>query len=316
VHRLVAVLAAFAFLAPASAALAAGPSYVSEGGLGVLARDGKTRYVAVPTGNNTAIERVRVHGGSVLTWADLDGTWGIPAPTYSATGGEGLSRDGKRLIVGGSFARSPSRFAVLDTRTMRVVDRFTLNGDFAYDALSPDASTLYLVQHVDANNVNRYVVRAYDLRSHTLRPGRIADKTQQGWVMEGSAVTRATSADGRWVYTMYSRPGGYPFIHALDTVTGVAHCTGLPWHGDQGPLQNARLALSDTGRTLAVNLKGGRTWVTLNTANWRVTYVQAGGSSWHWTLAGVGGAAAAALTLGLVLLGRRRHPREAAPVPL
>jgi hypothetical protein len=318
VHRLVAALAVFAFLASTSVALAAGPSYVSEGGLGVLAPDGKTRYVAVPTGNSTAIARVRVNGGSVSTWADIDGTWGIPAPTYSANGGEGLSRDGKRLIVGAAFARSPSEFAVLDTRTMRVIDRFTLNGDFAYDALSPDASTLYLVQHVDANNVNRYVVRAYDLRSHTLRPGRIADKTQQGWVMEGTALTRATSGDGRMVYTMYARPGGYPFIHALDSVQGSAHCIGLPWHGNQAPLANARLTLTDNDKALAVNLKGGRTWLTMNTGNWRLTaHVQeAGGSSWRWPLAGGGIAAAVALGLGLVLLGRRRQLREAAPVPL
>ena len=63
-----------------------------------------------------------------------------------------------------------------------------------------------------------------------------ADKAQAGWVMEGSPMTRATSADGRWVYTLYSRPGGYPFVHALDTVNGVAHCIGLPWRGDQAPM--------------------------------------------------------------------------------
>ena len=51
-------------------------------------------------------------------------------------------------------------------------------------------------------------------------PGRIADKTQKGWVMQGWPTARATTADGRWVYTLYSNPGGYPFVHALDTVRG------------------------------------------------------------------------------------------------
>jgi hypothetical protein len=316
VHRFVAALAVLVLLAFASDAFAGGPSYVAQGGFGVLARDGKTRYVAVPTGNGTAIERIRVRGGAVTTWADLSGSWGIPAPTYSATGGEGLTRDGKRLIVGMSFAGSPSRFAVLNTRLMRVVDRFTLNGDFAYDALSPDASTLYLVQHVDANDINRYVVRAYDLQSHTLRPGRIADKTQLGWVMEGSALTRTTSADGRMVYTMYSRPGGYPFIHALDTVSGTAHCIGLPWHGDQTPLFNARLQLGDDDGTLAVRMKDGRRWLTVNTTNWRLTHVPPGAFPWRWLLAGAGGAVAVLLVLGAVVVARRRHPREAVPVAL
>jgi hypothetical protein len=317
VYRLVAALAAFAFLASTSAALAAGPSYVSEGGFGVLARDGKTRYVAVPIGNRTAIERVRVHDGSVTTWADLRGSWGIPAPTYSSTGSEGLSRDGTRLIVGQSFAGSPSKFAIVDTGLMRVVDRFTLNGDFAYDALSPDGSTLYLVQHTDANNVNRYIVRAYELNTHRLQPGRIADKTQRGWVMEGSAVTRATSADGRWVYTLYQRPGGYPFIHALDTVNGVAHCTGLPWKGSQGALWNIRMTLGDGGKTLAVHWKSGRPWLDLNTTSWRLAHVHPGGAfPWRWLVAGAAAAAALLLALGAFVVARRRHPREAVPVAL
>jgi hypothetical protein len=318
VHRLVAALAAFAFFAPASVALADGQTqYVSQGGLGTLARDGKTRYVAVVANNGTVIERIRVANGAVVSWTSLPGFWGIPAPIPTATGGEGLTRDGKRLIIATTGSES-TQFAVLGARFLRVLDRFTLDGNFAYDALSPDASMLYLIQHMDQNNVNRYVVRAYDLRSHTLVPGRIADKTQAGWVMEGSAVARATSGDGRFVYTMYSRPGGYPFIHALDTVSGVAHCTGLPWHGNQAPLQNARLALGNTGRTLAVTLKGGRTWLTLNTANWRLTHVPQAGdsSSSRWPLAGAGLAAALALMLALILLSRRRLPREAAPVAL
>ena len=312
-HRLVAAFAAFVFLASGSAALAAGPSYVSEGGLGVLAHDGKTRYVAVPIGNRTAIERVSVRGGSVITWADLAGSWGIPAPTYSPTGGEGLSRDGKRLVVGMSFAGSPSRFAILDTRRMRVVDRITLDGDFAYDALSPDASTLYLTEHVDVNYVNRYVVRAYDLRNHVLRPGRIADKTQLDWVMEGSALTRATSGDGRWVYTLYSRPGGYPFVHALDTVNGSAHCIGLPWRGDQTALGTARLRLADDGRSLALRLKSGRTWMAMNTASWRLTRVAHDANfEWRWPLASTAGV----LALALAVLSRRRRPKEALPAAL
>jgi hypothetical protein len=315
VHRLVAALAVLAFLASASVALADGQTqYVSQGGLGAIAPDGKTRYVAVVARNGTVIERVRVANGEVMSWVSLAGYWGIPAPT--PTSGEGITRDGKRLIIATPGSVS-TQFAVLGARFLRVLDRFTLEGNFAFDALSPDGKTLYLIQHTDQNYVDRYVVRAYDLRSHTLLPGRIADKTQAGWVMEGSAVTRATSGDGRMVYTMYIRPGGYPFIHALDSVQGTAHCIGLPWHGDQAPLANARLTLADNGRTLAVRLKDGRTWMTMNTGNWRLTHApRAGGSSSRWPVAGGGVAAALALAVGLVALGRRRHPREAAPLPL
>jgi hypothetical protein len=320
VHRFVAGLAVFVFLASGSAAAADGqPAYAAQGGLGVLAPDGKTRYVAVSTGTGTAIERVRVHGGAVVGWATLDGSWGIPRVTFSPQGGEGLTRDGKRLIVAATGVWSPSEFTVVSTPDFRVLDRFSLNGNFAYDTLSPDASTLYLVQHVDVNNVNRYIVRAYDLQNQRLLPGRIADKTQRGWVMEGSPLTRTTSGGGRWVYTLYSRPGGYPFVHALDTVRGVAHCIGLPWTGDQAALVNARLRVSNGGKTLAVHWKSGRPWLEVNTGNWRIAHVQPGSFPWAWVLAGVGGGIVLLLALGVFGLARRRteqDQREALPVAL
>ncbi len=45
--------------------------------------------------------------------------------------------------------------------------------------------------------------------------------------MQGLPMTRATSADGRLAYTLYSAEE--PFIHALDTVRGsAAVCIDLP----------------------------------------------------------------------------------------
>jgi hypothetical protein len=315
VHRLVAALAVVTFFASGTVALADGVSYISQGGLGVLAPDGKARYVALPTRGSTAIERVGVRGGQVTGWATLQGFWGIPAPTAGVTGAEGLTRDGRKLFVT-TPGFAPTRFAVINTRTLRVIDRFTLKGGFSYDALSPDGTTLYLIQHVDSSNFNRYVVRAYDPRSHTLAAGRIADKSQLDWVMEGAALTRATSADDRWVYTLYQRPGGYPFVHALDTVNGVAHCIGLPWSGDQTPLWNIRLAVQDGGTTLALHWKSGKPWLTMNTTNWRLTHVHPGGGfPWRWMLAGAGSFVALLLGAG-AFLRLRRQPRGAVPVPL
>ena len=251
-------LTALAALLLPAAALAAGPSYVAQGGLGVLSHDGKYRFVAVSTGANTAIERVAVHGGAVSGWATLDGDYGIPQPTMRPGQLEGLSRDGKQLLVGTVGLQSPTRFAVIDTRNLRVRDRFAIPGSFAYDALSPDGKTLYLTQYVDRDNASRYVVRAYDLEHGRLLPGRIADKAQASWVMEGFATTRTTSGDGRWVYTLFMRPGGYPFVHALDTVRGVAHCIGLPWTAsDQAPLMGMRMTLADGGSKLALDWKSG-----------------------------------------------------------
>jgi hypothetical protein len=305
----VTVLAALVF---PSAAFAAGPSYVAQGGFGILAHGGKNRFVAVSTGGGTAIARIAVPGGSVHGWATLDGEWGIPQPTFSAMRLEGLTRDGKRLIVGTIGSSSPARFAIIDTQTVRVRDQFALDGRFAYDALSPDGKTLYLTQYVDADNASRYVVRAYDLEHQRLVAGRIADKTQRGWVMEGFAATRTTSADGRWVYTLFMRPGGYPFVHALDAVNGTAHCIGLPWRaGDQGALVNMRMTLANAEHTLGLHWKSGKPWLSIDTATWRITHPKAHGFPWRWT---IGAAAAAMLTAhapGLILLIRRRGSQRA-----
>ena len=315
--RLVVVTVLAALLLP-SAALAAGPSYVANGGLGVLAGDGKHRYVAVATGGVTAIERIAVRGGTVTRWGVIDGDFGIPQPTMSPNHLEGLTRDGKELVVGSVAFGKPTTFAVLDTRTFTVRERFDLPGSFAYDALSPDGKTLYLTQYVDRDTANRYVVRAYDLEHQRLVPGRVADKAQASWVMEGFATTRTTSADGRWVYTLFMRPGGYPFVHALDTVAGVAHCIGLPWTGgDQGPLMRMRLKLTSGESKLAVNWANGKRWLAVDTRTWKITHPTA--TPFRWTWLGVAAVGALALLAVLVLLGRRRvaHARkEVLPQPL
>ena len=88
--------------------------------------------------------------------------------------------------------------------------------------------------------------------------------------MQGDAATRTTSLDGRWVYTLYTNPGGTPFIHALDTERGVAHCIGIPWTSpDQNGLLNVVLTLH--GDRLAVHWRSGRQWLDVDTASWRVS---------------------------------------------
>lgn len=305
-RRLVALVVLVASSIFVPTALADGqPLSLVQGGSGVLSPDGKYRYVAVSVGTGgTAIERIRIRGGLVRAWTTLHGYWGVPTISFSALDGVGLSHDGAKLVVG--TYGSPSHFAVIQTRNMRVVERVTVNGNFSYDALSPDASRLYLIQHVDQTNLSRYVVRAYDLQTRTLLPGRIADRTQKRWVMEGWPVTRTTSRDGRWVYTLYSNPGGYPFVHALDTVRGVAHCTGIPLTGNQNALSYARLKLEEGGRTLAIDRRG-HPWFALDTVSWRMTPVQPSGElPWTWILAGTAGALALLLTLASAARASRR----------
>jgi hypothetical protein len=228
---LAAIVAAAA--AAVSAAADGGPSPgVSWGWNGVLAPGGQVRYVAVSDGRRTLVEVVRAQGGRVLRWAWIPGSFGVPF--VSVNGGTGgLTRDGRTLVLA-SYATAPgprvaTRFAVLGTRRgLRLQSLITLRGSFSFDAVAPDASTLYLIQYTSARDYNRYRVRAYDLAAQRLVPGAIVDKREPDEAMAGSPIDRATTADGRWAYTLYARQGEAPFVHALDTVKREAHCVDLP----------------------------------------------------------------------------------------
>jgi hypothetical protein len=297
-------------LAVVPAASADGPMpNTFQQGAGVTAPDGQSRWVAIGAASNTALAKIRTSDGAVLYSFPLLGSWGVPVTTYGQ-GGEGLSTDGRTLVLGdtmSSYPRTVSRFLVFDTKRFRQLRGFFLKGDFAFDALSPDGSKLYLIQHTDANNMQKYVVRAYDVNAGRLLPGRIADRTQKGWVMQGYPMARTASAGGRWVYTLYQNPGGYPFVHALDTVRGVAHCIGLPWHGSQNGFYNMRLSLHDGDRSLAVHWLSGKPWLRVDTKTWAVSPDPGAGFPWL----AIGAAVLALLFAGAALVVTRRRRRAA-----
>jgi hypothetical protein len=263
------VLVAVLALAAVPAARAAYPApFAVQGGAGVLSADGSLRFVAAKSGAGTVVSAISTSDRTTMLTQKVKGQFGIPAVTQSGLAG-GLFHDGSALVLQNMGIIRTSRFLVLGTEDLAVRDTIALKGTFGFDALSPDGSRLYLIQHLSTDDVQHYVVRAYDLEEHALLPGRIADKTQKRWVMQGWPVSRATTTDGRWAYTLYTSPGGYPFIHALDTVRGVAHCIGLPWTATQDPVYNFSLALK--GTSLAVRWQDGRTWRRVDTRSWRIT---------------------------------------------
>ena len=300
------------FALVALVALVAAPIALADGGSapvaaeGVLAPGGKIRYATLTNGRSTTVNASRTNG-VVIRWRDIRGHWAVPGVAFDGTAG-GLSGDGRTLVLmQAQTAPLPTRsvFQIVRTSDLAPVQRVVLKGNFAFDALSPDGSRLYLIQHVSQQNLSRYVVRAYALDRHRLLPGRIADRTQRGWVMAGYPVTRATSADGRWIYTLYMRPSGYPFVHALDAVRGVAHCVGIPWHGNQNALWRLRLSVRDGGRALTLRWPSGREYLAIARDTWRISHPGAAarsgsGSGFPWWILGVAGGGA------LLLLALRR----------
>jgi hypothetical protein len=194
----------------------------------------------------------------------------------------GLSQDGRTLVLASTSGpySTPTRFLVVDARRLKVIRTITLPGSFSFDALSPDASSLYLIQYAHASryNLTHYVVREYDMHTNRLLPGKIADRTEDEKTMTGYAMTRTTSADGRWVYTLYQKQNREAFVHALDTVGAVAHCIDLP---ENRGLYNIVLSLRNNGRTLAVHWRSGRPWLNVAIGSWRISYPSAG-FPWAW----------------------------------
>jgi hypothetical protein len=281
-----------------------GPLTVVSGGGGVV--DGTTRYVPVddPLSGDTELLAISTRDGTELNQLGLVGEWGLP---YTSAGAEGLSHDGKTLVLADSQAGfvSPSTFLVVNPRRMKLVRTIMLRGYFSFDALSPNGSRIYLIQytHGASQDLTHYIVRGYDLRRNRLMPGRIVDRSEHEESMAGSPVTRTTSADGRWVYTLYQKPSGEQFIHALDTVGVAAYCVDLPENlGLFGVL-----SLRKDDQTLAVSERSGRRRLDVAVGSWRISYPR-GSFPWAWVGGGIGG--------GVALLGvcasllRRRRSEE------
>jgi hypothetical protein len=251
-------------------ALAAYPTpYASQQGDGVASTDGSLQFAAYKQGGDTMIKARKTDGGTLVMSQLVPGAFGVPMITYKGPA-TGMFRDGSTFVLQSVGVGTKTTFQLVSTRDLSVRDTITLPGTFAFDALSPDGSKLYLIQHTTAEDIQHYVVRAYDLGEHTLMAGKIADKTQKGWVMEGFPAARATTGDGRWVYTLYWNPNGYPFVHALDTVAGVAHCVGIASpRGGSGAILDYTLHVK--GAKLVVRTNGGVLYRVIDRKTWKVT---------------------------------------------
>ncbi len=198
---------------------------------GVGAQNGGVRFVAFGMPKSTIVAAVRPRDGRVIRSTVVKGFYGVPLVSYDGTAG-GLTGDGTSLVLA-SYGPLPgeagkTRLVVLNTKTLAVVRFVVLRGSWSFDAVSPDGSTLYLVEHLSAAPNPRYRVRVFDLARGRLLPNAIVDRLEKQEVMGGQPATRASSPDGRWAYTLYARAKGEPFVHALDTARSEAFCIDLP----------------------------------------------------------------------------------------
>jgi hypothetical protein len=257
-----------AMAAPSGALAAGGPvgpvqgSYIGTAG-------SPFHYGAFDSGGNTVLKLKEAGARAAATVLRVRGRYGLPGVDYSGSM-TGLSADGRTLILAQIATRTPhaTRLLVLGTAPLRIRTRLTLPGWSTVDAISPDGRWLYLI-HYASSDITKYEVLAYDLPAHRLLPQPVVDPKERDEAMTGVPINRVMSAGARWAYTLYLRPSGVPFIHALDTTHHRAVCIDLR------PLANvdvssAHLVLLPGGTTLQVDA-GGTSPVSIDTRTFRVS---------------------------------------------
>jgi MYXO-CTERM domain-containing protein len=289
---------------------------VDSGPTGVTAPGETARYVTLPAGENTVVARVERGEGRVLRSRFLHGDFTVPAVALDGTAA-GLSADGTTLALIRPRARFPQRrtsLLILDAELLQLRHRATLRGDFSFDAISPDGRSLYLVEYLSRRDPTRYAVRAYDVDAGRLLAAPIVDPREPEEQMGGYPITRVSSADGRWAYTLYDGAGKHPFIHALDTTGRTAACIDLDALTGRKDLWELRMAVDAARQSLNVVDGGGGTLAVVNTRTFRVTAPATtssdeGDSSEALTYVVV--ALATLLVAGALAAGQRRRRRLA-----
>jgi hypothetical protein len=270
-----AVAAGVLLLAPGAAVADGLPVTGVDAGNGVTASGGAYRYVTFPSGRQTIVARLNTDGGTVDRYRAIDGRLTVPVVAYDGSG-SGLATDDRTLVLirpRAGLAQKRTHLAVVDPHRLTIEKRITLRGDFSFDALSPDGKTAYVVQYLSLSRHNfdptDYRVRSLDTATGKLDPAPIVDPREPDEKMGGLPITRATSPDTRWAYTLYSG-SEHPFIHALDTSGRTARCIDLDALTGRDDLFQLRLHVAADGRRIDV-VKGATPVQTVDTRTFVVS---------------------------------------------
>jgi hypothetical protein len=222
---------------------------------------------------STLVRRIAVDSGRVLARRSIPGAWGFQRASEDGTRVAGGDHGLPVTLVeadranGYSGTAATSRIAVLRSSLSGQVRMLTLPGNFGVDAIGPDGHYLYLIQHHAGEH---YTVRAYDLRLDKLLQQAVVDKREPGEKMQGLPLARTESGD--WVLTLYRRPSGVPFVHALMANSVFAFCIDLPATARVSASGLASWGVAAQGTKLFV-ANAGSGWVAVVTlANFSVQY--------------------------------------------
>jgi protein MpaA len=266
-------LASSLAIAEASAAKEFGTAGAAQGVIATARGRGGTpyRYVTVSPRTKpalTIVERIDISDGRIDRWWYLRGNYAIPAVAFDGSAG-GLSANGNALaLVRFTLTYPPrrTRVAILDTdaylrhprrpgqqRPQHAIRYFDLPGYFAFQAISPNGSKLYLRRYrTHGPGSDDFGVRVLDTRDGRLGRQPLAP-SNDARPLSGLPVSAAASPDGHWAFALYDGDRRLPFLLALHTVSGRLIRVDLPGleRLADDPYR-LKLRLDGAGRRLAV----------------------------------------------------------------
>jgi hypothetical protein len=261
VKRLVLIALLLAAFVPASSRagacspLTCSPSQFTLGNGSLLAVRGavyeNVRVIDLRTGNTLwrlpsgiVSGKTLVHkDGTLLTWYDAVRGRRVDDAVLQAHGNfvlVGASQNGRSAVVARTQGKSTTFVIVTPKRNEHVVK---LGGNnWRFDALNGDR--LFVIHYLSKG----YEVRVLHLRSGVLdEPLKDPKGSATIW---GSPWSHVSSANGRFLYTLYVSSNGGSMVHVLDTRLGTARCIDLPGNGNWELAVTYTLVLDPDGRHL------------------------------------------------------------------
>jgi hypothetical protein len=204
-------------------------------------RTGNTlwRLPAGVVAGNTLVHK----DGTLLTWYDAVHGARVHDAVLQARGKfvlVGVSQNGRSAVVARTQGKSTTFAIVTQKQSERIVK---LGGNkWQFDALNGDK--LFLIHYLPKG----YEVRVLHLQSGVLdEPLKDPNASSTIW---GSPWSHVSSANGRFLYTLYVGSNGGSMVHVLDTRLGTARCIDLPGNGSWDKASTYALVVDPDGRHL------------------------------------------------------------------
>jgi hypothetical protein len=196
--------------------------------LGTPAPDWSRYYTVTPLTGSARLSALDPASGQTIAQTAVPSGFALPNLGFQGPSA-GLSPNGKWLALTDNGRATTGKlvtsFLVGASSLSSSFKTVRVDGDFAFDALSDNGQSLYLIQRM--GDPNHYQVRLLDIASGTLVEHPVVDKREPREPMNGIRGDSVADQSGQYVFTVYAREAG-PFIHALPLDQSFAWCIDLP----------------------------------------------------------------------------------------